>query len=77
LNTSVIEVGARSVFVEFVEKKPTTVSFLAVVVTDGPTNEVLRGVNPPPCESTGEVVSMPLKSMIAPAAEACEPTDHV
>ena len=41
LKTSVIELGARSVLVEFVEKKPSTMSFLAVVVTDGATNDVL------------------------------------
>jgi hypothetical protein len=76
VKTSVIEVGARSDFVEFEEKKPSTMSFFVVVVTDGATNEVLRRVNAPPCESTGEVVSMPLKSRIAPAADVCEPTDH-
>jgi len=75
LKTSVIELG-RSVLVEFVEKKPSTMSFFAVVVTDGATNDVLSRVNAPPCESTGEVVSMPLKSRIAPAADACEPTDQ-
>jgi hypothetical protein len=76
LKTSVIELGGRSVLVESVEKKPSTMSFFVVVVTDGATNEVLRRVNAPPCESTGEVVSMPLKSRIAPAADVCEPTDH-
>ena len=40
LKTSVIELG-RSVLVEFVEKKPSTMSFFAVVVTDGATNDVL------------------------------------
>jgi hypothetical protein len=39
--TSVIELGGRSDFVEFVEKKPSTMSFFVVVVTDGATNEVL------------------------------------
>ncbi len=39
--TSVIELGARSALVEFVEKKPSTMSFFAVVVTDGATNDVL------------------------------------
>jgi hypothetical protein len=77
LKTSLIEAGGRRVLVEFVEKKPTTVSFFAVVVTDGALNEVLRGVNAPLCESTGELVSTPLKSRIAPAAEACESTDQV
>jgi hypothetical protein len=41
LKTSVIALGGRSVFVEFVEKKPSTMSFFAVVVTDGATNDVL------------------------------------
>jgi hypothetical protein len=76
LKTSVIELGARSVFVEFVAKKPMTVSLFAVVVTDGAAKEVLCRVKAPLCESTGEVASMPLKSMIAPAADACEPTVH-
>jgi hypothetical protein len=39
--SSDIELGERSDFVEFVEKKPSTVSFFAVVVTDGATNDVL------------------------------------
>jgi len=77
LKTSLIEVGGRRVLMEFVEKNPTTVSLFAVVVTDGAPNDVLRGVNAPLCESTGELVSMPLKSRIAPAAEACEPTSQV
>jgi hypothetical protein len=72
----VIELGALSVLVEFVEKKPTTVSPFEVVVTEGAANEVLRGVNAPLCESTGEVASIPLKSRIAAAAAACAPTDH-
>ena len=41
LKTSVIELSGRSVLVEFVEKKPSTMSFSAVVVTDGATNDVL------------------------------------
>jgi hypothetical protein len=41
LKTSVIALGGRSVFVEFVEKKPSTMSLFAVVVTDGATNDVL------------------------------------
>jgi hypothetical protein len=67
--TGVMVLGARSVFVEVVAKKPTTVSFFAVVVTDGATNEVLCGTYAPLCESTGEVGSIPLKSRIAPAAD--------
>jgi hypothetical protein len=38
--TCVIEPGDLSDLVEFVEKKPTTVSLVVVVVTDGATNEV-------------------------------------
>jgi hypothetical protein len=71
-----IETGVLSVLVEFVAKKPTTRSPFAVVVTDGAENEVPWRVNAPLWESTGEVVSIPLKSRIAPAAEACEPTDQ-
>ena len=72
----VIELGALSVLVEFVAKKPTTTSLFAVVVTDGAEKAVPRRVNAPLWESTGEVESIPLKSRIAPAAEACEPTDQ-
>jgi hypothetical protein len=59
-----------SVLVEFVAKKPTTRSLFAVVVTAGAENVVLERVNAPLWESTGEVVSTPLKSRIAAAAEA-------
>jgi hypothetical protein len=72
----VIEVGVLSDLVPFVEKKPTTVSLFAVVVRDGAAYEVPCGVNAPLWESTGELVSMPLKSRIAAAADTCEPTDQ-
>jgi hypothetical protein len=73
---SVIALGVLKVFIELAAKNPMTVSFLAVVVTDGATNEVLRGVNAPLWESTGEVASTPLRSRIAAAADVCDPTFH-
>jgi len=74
--SSVIAVGVLKVFIVLAEKNPMTVSFFAVVVTDGATNEVFRGVNAPLWESTGEVASTPLRSRTAAAAEVCAPTFH-
>jgi hypothetical protein len=73
---SVIALGVLKVFIELAEKNPMTVSLLAVVVTDGATNEVFRGVNAPLWESTGEVVSTPFRSRIAAAADVWVPTFH-
>ncbi len=64
--------GDHSVLVEARPKKPTTMSSLAEVVTDGATANLLSGVDAPLCESTGADWSMPLKSRIAPAAVAVE-----
>jgi hypothetical protein len=47
-----------------------------LVVTEGATMVLLRGVKAPLCESTGEVRSTFFTSITAPAAAVCEPNDQ-
>jgi hypothetical protein len=58
-------------------KKPTTMSFAAVVVIDGAAKDALIGVNEPPCESIGLDTSTPLTSRIAPTADTGAARVHV
>ena len=62
---------------ELLAKKPRMRSRGAAVVTDGATIALLEGVNAPLCESTGADASIPLTSMIPPAADTDEANAHV
>ena len=76
-NSSVSPLGGEILLLELVAKKPKTTSSAVVVVTEGATIDPRRAVKAPLCESMGDVPSMPLKSRIAPPAEACEERDQL
>jgi hypothetical protein len=75
--SSLIAFGARIDLLEVMPKKATMSSPAVLVVIDGARKDVLVGVNAPLCESTGADASIPLASMIAPAAETEEASVQV
>jgi hypothetical protein len=76
-NNSLMTVGALIALLKLMLKKPTTISFGAVVVIDGAAKDALSGVNAPLCESIGVDRSTPLTSRIAPTADTDAPRAHV
>jgi hypothetical protein len=75
-NSSVIPAGGLTALPPANPKKPTTMSFGAVVVTEGAMTDLLAGVNAPLCESTGEDRLRPLKSTTLPAATTGAASNH-
>jgi hypothetical protein len=69
--------GGRIVLLVVAPKNPTTTSPSAPVVMDGATINPLPGVKAPLWESTGVVGSISLKSITAPARDACDPNDQL
>ena len=76
-NNSLMTLGALIDLPKDMLKKPTTMSFGAVVVIDGAAKNALAGVNEPLCESIGVDASTPLTSRIAPTAETEVARVHV
>jgi hypothetical protein len=76
-NSSVIPLGGENVFLPLTPKKPTTTSPGDEVVIEGALTDLVDGVKAPPWASTGDVVSIPVKSTIAPVVVVDDPSDHV
>jgi hypothetical protein len=72
-----MRVGGRIAWLELSPKKPKITSPAELVVTEGATIVLLRGVKAPLCESTGEVGLTFLTSITAPAAAICDPNDQL
>jgi hypothetical protein len=75
-NSSIIPVGGLTALPPASPKKPTTMSFGALVVTEGAMIDLLAGVDAPLCESTGEDRLRPLKSTTLPAADVGAASNH-
>jgi hypothetical protein len=69
--------GGRIVLLDVTPKNPTMTSPADPVVIEGATIDPLPGVKAPLCESTGVVGLMFLKSITAPASDACAARDQL
>ena len=76
-NSSVIPLGGENDFFALTPKKPTRTSPDDVVVIDGARTNLDDGLKAPPWASTGDEVSIPVKSRTAPVAATDEDSDHV